>query len=455
VPNLRGYHVAAGNYYVGDTQSLLLSAYLGTCVAVALYDAEAGIGGLIHLLLPEPVSSAETCHPEKYASTGFPVFLKAIYDAGASPEKLKACIAGGALVGPLQNYDLKLDIGGRTADRVMQFISDEKIQIEKSETGGFFTCCLSVNMQTWNCSIQPAGINKLKTNINLKIPKAKEISRAIRDLKPIPQIALKLLRMINEDLYEIDDLAEEIRKDQVISAKTLQLCNSAIFSNRKKIESLKHAVVMLGQHLLLKFVIYDSISVFFSQCGMGYSLCKGGIFHHAVSTAVVAEKLASLTGKISPSLAYTAGLLHDIGKVALDQYIYADFPLFYRQLNDEKQNLIEVEKDVFGIDHSEVGGDLAHSWSLPESLVETIRYHHMPENSVQHTELVHIVYLADLLMSRFNTCFELERINAETLSSRLETIGFSIDRFPEIVDLIPVKSLEPSPELTLLSEILY
>jgi chemotaxis receptor (MCP) glutamine deamidase CheD len=171
VPNLKRYHVAAGNYYVGDTQSLLLNAYLGTCVAVALYDADAGIGGLIHLLLPEPISMTETCHPEKYALTGIPVFLKALYDAGASPEKLKACIAGGALVGPLQNCDFELDIGGRTADRVMQFISDEKIQIEKSETGGFFTCCLSVNMQTWNCSIQPTGINKLKTNITSKTPK--------------------------------------------------------------------------------------------------------------------------------------------------------------------------------------------------------------------------------------------------------------------------------------------
>jgi putative nucleotidyltransferase with HDIG domain len=212
---------------------------------------------------------------------------------------------------------------------------------------------------------------------------------------------------------------------------------------------------MLGQHLLLKLLISASINGFFSQCGMGYSRCKGGIFHHAVSTAVIAEKLACLTGIISPSLAYTAGLLHDIGKVVLDQYIDADFPLFYRQLNDEKRNLFEAEKNVLGIDHTEVGGDLAHSWSLPESLVETIRYHHVPENSVQHTELVHIVYLADLLMSRFNTSLELERISAEALASRLKTIGFSIDQFPKIVDFIPVKSLESSPELKVLSEIVY
>jgi putative nucleotidyltransferase with HDIG domain len=306
-------------------------------------------------------------------------------------------------------------------------------------------------MQTWNCCIEPLGIDKLKVDINFKIAKAKEISRTIRDLKPIPQVALKILRMINEDLYEIDALTEEIRKDQVISARTLQLCNSAIFSNRKKIETLEHAVVMLGQRLLLKFVISASLNNFFSQCGMGYSLCKGGIYYHAISTAIIAEKLAGLTGKISPYLAYTAGLLHDIGKVVLDQYIYADFPLFYRQINEEGKNLIEVEKNMLGIDHTEAGSELAHSWSLPESLIEAITYHHKPENTVQNSELVHIVYLADLLMSRFNTSLELERLNTEALASRLKTIGFSIDRFADIVDYIPVKSLELSPELVMIN----
>jgi putative nucleotidyltransferase with HDIG domain len=447
---LRRYHVAAGSYYVSNARSMILQAYLGTCVGVALYDAEAEVGGLIHFLLPEPISKAKIFHPAKYASSGFPIFLKELYKAGASPGKLKACIAGGALVGPLKTSDLNLDIGGRTVERVMQFLNDEKIQIEKSETGGFFTCCLSLNMQTWNCGIEALGIDKLKAAKNFKRPKAKEIDRAIRDLKPIPQVALKILRMIIEDLYEIYALTEEIRKDQVISARTLQFCNSAIFSTRKKIETLEHAVVMLGQRLLLKFVISASLNNFFSQGDMGYSLCKGGIYHHAVSTAIIAEKLADLAGKIPPALAYTAGLLHDIGKVVLDQHIYADFPLFYRQL-EEGKSLIEVEKNLLGIDHTEAGSHLAHSWSLPQSLLETVTHHHEPEKAVQNTELVHIVYLADLLMSRFHTCLEFERLKTEALASRFQAIGFSIDRFADIVDFIPVKSLALSPELALIN----
>jgi putative nucleotidyltransferase with HDIG domain len=222
-----------------------------------------------------------------------------------------------------------------------------------------------------------------------------------------------------------------------------------MFASRKKIESLDHALVMLGQHLLLKFVISASFNNFFNQSGMGYSLCKGGIYHHAVGTAVIAEKLAVLTGKVEPSLAYTAGLLHDIGKVVLDQYIISGFPLFYRQLNEEGKNFSEVEKQVLGTDHTEVGASLALNWSFPESLVETIRHHHNPEDAQQHDELVHIVYLADLLMSRFHSGLELERLNTDTLATRLETIGLSIAEFPALVDHIPLKVLESSPEFAL------
>jgi chemotaxis receptor (MCP) glutamine deamidase CheD len=274
MPDDTRYPVAAGSYCVDTQKPIILEAYLGTCVGVALYDPVAGVGGLIHLLLPEPMGIEGTFQPEKYASTGFPPFLQALADAGASAENMKACIAGGALVGPIDDSDLELDIGGRTAERVMR---------------------------TWECRIEPAGFDKLSTSVDIKIPEPNEISLSAKNLQPIPQIALKVLRILNEELYEIQSVTEEIRKDQVISARTLQLCNSAMFAIRGKIESLDHALVMLGKHLLLKFVIAASLNNFFDQTGMGYSLCKGGIYHHAVGTAVIAEKLADVTGKVEPS----------------------------------------------------------------------------------------------------------------------------------------------------------
>ena len=98
----------------------------------------------------------------------------------------------------------------------------------------------------------------------------------------------------------------------------------------------------------------------------------------------------------------------------------------------------------------EVGGSLAQKWSFPQSLIDTIRHHHMPETATRNHELTHIVYLSDLLMSRFNTGIELERVSTEALSSRLETIGLSVEKFPDIVDIIPVSVFGSSPEIAIM-----
>jgi putative nucleotidyltransferase with HDIG domain len=447
--NLRKHHVTSGSFYVSRNTPLILQAFLGTCVGVALYDEEAGVGGLVHLLLPEPISEGSQFQPEKYASTGFPIFLRALYDQGASKNRLKAIIAGGALVGPLVSRDLHLDIGGRTVETVMHYLKQEKIQIEKSETGGFFTCCLNLNMHDWHCKIEPLGLDKLSNKTGIYVPSAHEIERTMEGIQPIPQVALKILRLINEEDHDIKELTEEIRQDQVICAKTLKFCNSAIFGCIKKIDSLDHALAFLGFKNLVKLAISTLMGNFYGRSDSGYSLCKGGLYHHAVGTAIISEKLANLTAKVKPGLAYTAGLLHDIGKVVLDQYIASAYPLFYRQLFEEETDFSSAEITNLGIDHTQVGSDLALSWSLPDSLIDTIRHHHKPENAVRYSELTHVVYLADLLMSRFRTGLELERLSTETLATNLRNIGFSIEKFSDIVDLIPAGVFNPEPELAL------
>ncbi len=444
------YHVAAGSYYVSHTKPLILQSFLGTCVGVALFDDEAQVGGLIHLLLPEPVSRSSGIQPEKYASTGFPLFLKAVCNEGASKSRLKAFIAGGALVGPLQDRDLHLDIGGRTAETVLQYLKAENIKVEKSETGGFFTCSMNLNLLNGQCSIEPAPRAPVSTSGEIHLSSAAEIEQAMEAIQPIPQVALKILRLIDSEEYEIKALAEEIRKDQVISARTIKLCNSVAFSGNNRVESLDQALVFLGLRLLVKLVISVSVNEFFRHSGLGYSLCKGGLYHHAVGTAIIAEKLADYTGSVEPGLAYTAGLLHDIGKVVLDQSIASAYPLFYRRLFEEENNFSEMEKEILGIDHTQIGSKLARKWSFPESLTDIIRNHHEPEKAARHLELAHVVYLADLLMCRFHSGLELERLNTEALASRMETIGLSIDKFADMVDLIPAGVFESSPEMAIL-----
>ncbi|MFO7714045.1 HDOD domain-containing protein [Desulfosarcina sp.] len=438
----KNYHVASGSFEVGNTQPRRLQAFLGTCVGVAVFDDTAGVGGLIHLLLPEPVSIQSMDQPEKFATTGMPLFLNKLLELGATRKKMQAVIAGGALVGPLTPQDIHLDIGGRTAEKVIATLNAEGIQMVRSETGGFFTCCIELDMQNWQYAIQPVGFDAVGMTSDEASPQAADVQQTIESIQPIPQVALKVLRIIEEGAYEIDKVAEEVKKDQVISARTIQLCNSAMFTKHHDVASLDHALVFLGQELFIRLVISAAVQSYFSQSGNGYSLCKGGLYHHAIGTARLAEKIAGLTATALPGIAYTAGLLHDIGKVVLDQYITGAYPMLYREFQNRQSEIIDVETRILGMDHTRVGALLARRWSLPDCLANAIRFHHRPEENQGSDALTTIVYLADLLMSRFHSGLELERMGTENLTDHLSRLGLSSGQFNELVDLIPSKILE-------------
>ncbi len=447
-PNRKNNHfsrrpVASGSFIVSTKKREILEAYLGTCVGVTLCDRKADVGGLIHILLPEPTGVEQLWHPESYASTGLPLFVKALCDAGASKKRLEACIAGGALVGPLSERDLSLDIGGRTHEIVEGILHRLNIPIETTETGGYFTCRLALNLQTWESRIEPMGtaLNPVEKD-TIKKPTTIELERAIEEVRPIPQIALKIIRMLHSNITSLSDMAKEIRQDQVISAKVIRLCHSALFGSKMGIDSIDRALVLMGEKRFLQLVVSASLDNFYPQNGDGYSLCKGGVYKHALGTAVVCESLADFTGRVRPDIAYTAGLLHDIGKVVLDQFVAASSSNFYRRTQVDGENLIDVEKEAFGITHTEIGGILAEHWSLPDNLTDAIKHHHEPEHAEIDTELTHLVYLGDLLMSRFLVGQELERLDTGALVSRLQKMGIMVEQFPVIIDSMPLRMLD-------------
>ncbi|MFW6147920.1 MAG: HDOD domain-containing protein [Thermodesulfobacteriota bacterium] len=437
--------VASGNWVISNKKSLILQAYLGSCVGVALYDSESEVGGLAHFLLPEPTSLNKELRAGTYAKTGLPIFLKHLYDAGARKNRLKAAVAGGALVGPVSRDDLEFDIGNRTTETVQAILRDHGIPIVKVETGGYFGCQLSLNLTTFTGSIQPI--------INHGSPATKKISEAgvqqniaqiISSVRPIPQIALKVARMIHDKDYGMREISKEIKQDQIISAKIIRLCNSAFLGLKTRVDSIDRALVLLGEKMLLQLVVSASLEEYFSESINGYSLCKGGLYQHTLKTAIVAEELAKYTRKVPSDIAYTAGLLHDIGKVVLDQYIFPIYPFFYRQTETDMNDICEVEEKKLGITHPDAGALLAKNWSLPKNLTDVIKFHHYPENALIDVELTHLVYVADLLMSKFQVGQELEFINTDNLSMRLQTLGLTASQFPVLIDLIPQKLFDAS-----------
>ncbi|UCH19934.1 MAG: chemotaxis protein CheD [Deltaproteobacteria bacterium] len=148
-------------------------------MGVAVYDSDAEVGGMIHLLLPEPPLPGSSFQAERYASTGLPIFLKALNDVGATPPKMKAILAGGALVGAVSEQDVALKIGGRTADMAINILSDQKIRVIKSETGGLFACTLNLNMENWESLIEPVEFTRSRYCDPLTVPNHNDITRAM------------------------------------------------------------------------------------------------------------------------------------------------------------------------------------------------------------------------------------------------------------------------------------
>jgi putative nucleotidyltransferase with HDIG domain len=436
-------YIESGNYAISKKGALTLEAHLGTCVGVTLYDKEAELGGLAHFLLPEPTCLDKEFKVGMYATTGLPHFIKALCNAGADEKRLKATIAGGALIGPLSKEDLEFDIGGKTADAVQAILRDHKIPLIMAETGGYFGCRLSLDLTTFNSSIQPITRYTSSQTKTIEKPTAEDIDQIIFSVRPIPQIALKVIRMIHNKEYSMLHIGSEIKQDQILSAKIIALCNSTFIGLKNRIDSIDRALVILGEKRLLQLVVSASLEQYFSESN-GYSLCKGGLFHHSLGTATIAEELAKYTRKVPSDLAYTAGLLHDIGKVVLDQYISSVYPFFYRQIQRGLPDLCELEEKNLGITHPEAGGLLAEHLSLPENLTEAIRYHHYPEKASAVPELTHLVYIADLLMNRFQVGHTVDGLNTDNLASRLKKIRLTPSQFPILIDLIPQKLFNSS-----------
>jgi putative nucleotidyltransferase with HDIG domain len=373
-----------------------------------------------------------------------PLFMERLYSEGARRGALTACVAGGALLGPLSATDLDLDIGGRTIEVVEETLERAGIPIVEAETGGFCARRVTLDLNTWSTQIEPLGLSDPGT-VKPKPGKLSsvELLEAMEEVRPIPQIALRIIRMIQDQAQSMTDVARELRQDQVISGKVIRLSNSAFFNMKVQAESIDRAVVLLGEKRFLHLAVSASMEDFFPE--QGYSLCKGGLYQHALGVAMTAERLARMTGCVSADVAYTAGLLHDIGKVVLDQFVAPCLPDFYRRTQENGDGLVEVEQDVLGVNHTEVGGRLGERWSFPATLTDAIRFHHQPEAALVDRELTHVVYLADLIMSRFVAGQELEQINTELLAERLSGIGLKPEEFSAIVDMISRDVLHPHP----------
>lgn len=234
-----------------------------------------------------------------------------------------------------------------------------------------------------------------------KIP-LQEIIKKVDSLPELPQAALQVSRMLEEEGTSADKLAEVIRVDAGFTSQILKLCNSAAYGFSRRIGTVKEAVAILGFSTLKSMTYTILAKVALNRPIPGYAQEEGDLWYNSLTCAVYAKHIAAREKLPDPERAFTAGLLRDIGKIVLGEFVGANYAEIERIAIQERVDFITAEEHVLGFNHCLVGTRVAEKWNLPPLLLDTIRFHHKPSKTPPtvkplEMKIITIVHLADAL----------------------------------------------------------
>ena len=219
---------------------------------------------------------------------------------------------------------------------------------------------------------------------------------SVKDLPVLPRTYLALRQKLAEPEASIRDVVHIVEQDVAISAKILQLVNSAFFGLPREVSSVRTAVGFLGMDTLQNLVLSAGVFTIFDQLARlpGFS-CEELQAHSQLTAKIAGQIPASAHVR---GVAVVAGLLHDVGKLVLATRAPAHFTRALEGAEAEGRPLFVVETELMGVSHAEVGAYLLGIWGLPSPVVEAVAHHHHPERVPQDSlDAVGIVYISNIL----------------------------------------------------------
>lgn len=225
------------------------------------------------------------------------------------------------------------------------------------------------------------------------------IIQNVEQLPSLPDVVSKIINMVNDPDVSFKHVADEIAKDQAITANILKLCNSAYFSKGKEISSIDRAIVILGLKEVKDIVVIATTKSVLNKVIVGYDLARGELWKHGVAVAMLAKKIATeCNQKAIADIAFTGGIIHDVGKTVLALFVQSTFKEILNTVTEKSITFQEAEKVVMGFDHQQIGEQVAIKWKFPKVLQSIVRYHHEPMNAPDdHKMIVSIVHVANTL----------------------------------------------------------
>jgi putative nucleotidyltransferase with HDIG domain len=230
----------------------------------------------------------------------------------------------------------------------------------------------------------------MANEVRTPTPKAVHTRRRLSGIPAFPPVTLKLLSLLSNDDVDIGKIAELVSGDPVFCARILGRANSAEFALQSTVRDLRQAIVILGLNRTWQETL-SAATAAYTRAALGTTELRR-CWRHTIACAVLSEKIAQAC-EIDPANAYSAGLLHDIGRLGLLVAYPAEYEAVIRNAAEKTCDLLDFERERFGVDHAEAGRWLAVKWRLPEVYqVIAGRHHDRPDGAP--TDLLTIVHVA-------------------------------------------------------------
>ena len=268
-----------------------------------------------------------------------------------------------------------------------------------------------------------------------------KIMKNLGELPPMPQIVFKAHEVMENPNSTTKRVAELIESDQAIAAKVLKMANSAYYGMSGKVSSVQQASVVLGYKALGELITLAGTSNLLGDKLYGYDMDSGKLWKHSMMVAFGSKIISQRKCPKLENDAFSAGLIHDVGKLALDRPVLNRRSLFEEFMASGDQTFLNAENRILGFDHAEIGFEMCQHWQIPDTLAKAIRYHHHVPNDLHEDEaakLASIVLIANTIANMADAA-----TMVESIENGLDAFMFMLD--DEIMNRLELEECDIEP----------
>ena len=264
---------------------------------------------------------------------------------------------------------------------------------------------------------------------------AERYLNGVASLPPAPMLVTELLTLFREPDRDIDQVVQLISYEPSLTAQILRTCNSAYFAGEQPPGDIFEAVARLGFYQVYCLVVSSFGTQARSMKGASQGVNVEELWRHSVAVAVSAAVVAEEAGQ-PKAVAFTAGLLHDIGKLVLASVEREPYARLCQRAKEQSAALTGMERSVIGIDHAELGGELMRRWNLPPDVVAAVRHHHDSDVPRQYLKLIASVQVGDMIAHQL---FAQDLANTGDLASPDDALA-ALQLSPDDLDRVLAKT---------------